>query len=92
MTAKHEPSPLSRESDESRLQRLVRWMTIGSWATLLIGLALSLVNIGHFSEQNVTLMIGIGFMVGSVHIYVIRTAIHLVHAQAPRPLGSEEQG
>jgi len=27
------------------------------------------------------LMVGVGFMVGSVHIYVIRTAIHLVHSR-----------
>jgi len=75
---------------ERSVQRLVRWMTAAAWATLLIGLALSLANLGHFSERNASLMIGIGFMVGSVHIYVIRTAIHLVHARAPHLFGNRE--
>ncbi|HZG57695.1 hypothetical protein [Paenibacillus sp.] len=69
---------------ERSVQRLVRWMTAAAWATLLVGLALSLANLHHFSESNTSFMIGIGFMVGSVHIYVIRTAIHLVHARAPQ--------
>jgi hypothetical protein len=72
------------------VQRLVQWMTAAAWTTLLIGLALSLMNLNHFSEQNAALMIGIGFMVGSVHIYVIRTAIHLVSAHAPSMLGDRE--
>ncbi len=75
---------------ERSVQKLVKWMTAASWATLLIGLALSLSNLGHFSEQNAALMVGIGFMVGSVHIYVIRTAIHLVHARAPHLFGNRD--
>lgn len=69
------------------VQRLVRWLTIAAWAALLIGIALSLAGIEPFSERNAALMIGIGFMVGSVHIYIIRTAMHLVHARSPQSAG-----
>ena len=80
----------NRSGSERSVQKLVKWMTAASWTTLLIGLALSLSNLGYFSEQNASLMVGIGFMVGSVHIYVIRTAIHLVHARAPHLFGNRE--
>lgn len=63
------------------VKRMVTWMTAGAWVSLSLGLLLSLLNIGHFSDQNYSLMIGMGFMVGSVFIYVIRTAIHLVHVR-----------
>jgi hypothetical protein len=80
----------NRSGSERSVQKLVKWMTAASWTTLLIGLALSLANLNHFSEQNASLMVGIGFMVGSVHIYVIRTAIHLVHARAPHLFGNRD--
>jgi len=89
MTIKHDREPSA--GGERSVQRLVRWMTIASWTTLLVGLGLSLMNLSHFSERNVSLMVGIGFMVGSVHIYVIRTAIHLVHAHAPNLFGNRER-
>ncbi|TBL71051.1 hypothetical protein [Paenibacillus thalictri] len=62
--------------------RLVTMMTAAAWVFLGIGLLISLLNIEHFSDRNTSLMVGIGFMVGSVHIYVIRTAIHLVLSRA----------
>lgn len=62
--------------------RLVTMMTVAAWVLLGIGFVLSLLNLHHFSDRNPSLMVGIGFMVGSVHIYVIRTAIHLVHSRA----------
>lgn len=71
---------------ERDVQSLVTIMTAAAWILLGIGLLLCLLNIGHFSDRNTSLMVGLGFMVGSVHIYVIRTAIHLVHF---RP-GTEE--
>jgi len=79
------------EASERSVQRLVRWMTAAAWTTLLFGLALTLGNMHHFSEQNASLMVGIGFMVGSVHIYVIRTAIHLVHARSPHSAGNDDR-
>ncbi|GAA4836375.1 hypothetical protein GCM10023310_12370 [Paenibacillus vulneris] len=63
------------------VQRLVNWMTAAAWGILGIGLVLCLFNLHHFSDRNTSLMVGVGFLVGSVHIYVIRTAIHLVHSR-----------
>ncbi|MCI3925104.1 hypothetical protein MO973_33335 [Paenibacillus sp. TRM 82003] len=83
MTTKN--NPLDTNAPRS-VQRLVRWLTAAAWTALVVGLGLSLSNLGHFSEQNVSLMVGIGFLVGSVHIYVIRTAIHLVHSHSPNLL------
>ncbi|NOV02980.1 hypothetical protein [Paenibacillus planticolens] len=73
---------VSNERSERDVVPLVKLMTIAAWALLGIGLLLSLLNINHFSDRNVFLMVGIGFMVGSVFVYVIRTAIHLVHSRS----------
>lgn len=62
--------------------RLVSIMTMMAWLALAVGVVLCLVNISNFNDQNWGLMIGIGFLVGSVHIYVIGTAIGLVHKRA----------
>lgn len=72
---------VSNERSERDVVPLVKLMTIAAWALLGIGLVLSLLSLDHFSDQNTTLMVGIGFMVGSVFVYVIRTAIHLVHSR-----------
>lgn len=71
----------SQDNDRS-VQRLVKILTGAAWAALMVGLLLSLFSMNHFSDQNTTLMVGMGFMVGSVFIYIIRTAIHLVDASA----------
>ncbi|MHA7967540.1 hypothetical protein ACX93W_25790 [Paenibacillus sp. CAU 1782] len=63
------------------VKRLVNFMTAMAWFILGIGVLLSLINLSHFSDQNIGLMVGIGFLIGSVHIYVIGTAIGLVHAR-----------
>ena len=66
---------------KSDVKRLVYVMTVIAWAVLSIGVLLCLINLSHFSDKNIGLMVGIGFLVGSVHIYVIGTAIGLVHAR-----------
>lgn len=66
---------------KSDVKRLVKAMTAIAWTVLAIGFLLCLVNLSHFSDKNVGLMVGIGFLIGSVHIYVIGTAIGLVHAR-----------
>ncbi|SCW74366.1 hypothetical protein SAMN04487970_103831 [Paenibacillus tianmuensis] len=68
--------------NERNVGRLVALMTATAWVLLGIGLLLSLLNLHDFNDRNTSLMVGFGFMVGSVHIYVIRTAIHLVHSRA----------
>jgi hypothetical protein len=69
------------QPSKSDVKRLVNAMTIIAWAILAIGVTLCLINLSHFSDKNVGLMVGIGFLIGSVHIYVIGTAIGLVHAR-----------
>ncbi|WP_090572540.1 hypothetical protein [Paenibacillus sp. OV219] len=54
-------------------------MKIAAWLSLIIGVVLCLVNYDDFSDNNRSLMAGIGFLVGSVFIYTIGTAINLVH-------------
>ncbi|MCR2807757.1 hypothetical protein [Paenibacillus soyae] len=66
---------------KSDVKRLVNVMTAIAWGVLAIGVVLCLVNLSHFSDKNIGLMVGIGFLIGSVHIYVIGTAIGLVHAR-----------
>ncbi|KZE79142.1 hypothetical protein [Paenibacillus elgii] len=68
--------------NERNVGRLVALMTATAWVLLGIGLLFSLFNLHDFSDRNTSLMVGVGFMVGSVHIYVIRTAIHLVDSRA----------
>ncbi|WP_141503591.1 hypothetical protein [Paenibacillus luteus] len=76
---------------KSDVKRLVKAMTAIAWVVLAIGVLLSLVNLSHFSDQNVGLMVGIGFLIGSVHIYVIGTAIGLVHARRVQDQLSNDQ-
>ncbi|MBH5319843.1 hypothetical protein I6N90_18750 [Paenibacillus sp. GSMTC-2017] len=66
---------------KSDVKRLVNVMTIIAWGVLSVGVLLCLINLSHFSDENIGLMVGIGFLIGSVHIYVIGTAIGLVHAR-----------
>lgn len=73
--------PASSSKDGRSAERLVRWLTIAAWVALTAGLLLSVTSITPFNDQNLQLMVGIGCMVGSVHVYAIRTFIHLVHAR-----------
>lgn len=66
---------------KSDVKRLVNVMTVIAWGVLAIGVLLCLINLSHFSDKNIGLMVGIGFLIGSVHIYVIGTAIGLVHSR-----------
>lgn len=66
---------------KSDVKRLVNVMTVIAWGVLAIGFLLCLINLSHFSDKNIGLMVGIGFLIGSVHIYVIGTAIGLVHSR-----------
>ncbi|MEK4248813.1 hypothetical protein [Paenibacillus sp. FSL W7-1287] len=69
-------------TEQPDASKLVKIMTIIAWLVLGIGVVLCLANITEFNDRNWGLMIGIGFLVGSVHIYVIGTAIALVHKRA----------
>jgi len=71
-----------RETIRPDATKLVKIMTAISWLVLGIGVVLCLANITEFNDRNWGLMIGIGFLVGSVFIYTIGTAIGLVHKRA----------
>ncbi|MVP00245.1 hypothetical protein [Paenibacillus lutrae] len=76
---------------EKEVRRLFNFMNIMAWSALVIGVVLSLWNVTHFSDKNLTLMVGIGFLVGSVFIYTIGTAIHLVHKRKYEQQENEER-
>lgn len=72
----------NHDSESQSSKKLVKIMTIIAWTVLSIGVILCLANITDFNDRNWGLMIGIGFLVGSVFIYTIGTAIALVHSRA----------
>lgn len=63
---------------KNAVDRLFQFMNIMAWACLIIGVVTSLWKITHFSDTNLTLMVGIGFLIGSVFIYTSGAALHLV--------------
>lgn len=65
--------------------RVAKMTTAVAWAFLGIGFLLCLLNMNEFNDHNTGLMVGIGFLVGSVHVYVIGTAIRLVHSRGAKP-------
>ncbi|MNI12405.1 hypothetical protein D3C73_655840 [compost metagenome] len=79
MTSK--TASLSQTSPEAKVRRLVNLMTVVAWVVLGIGVLLCLFNLNQFNDQNRALMVGIGFLVGSVFIFVIGTAIGMVSAR-----------
>lgn len=58
---------------------LASFMTIAAWVSLAIGLVTCLFEVSDFSDRNLGLMVGVGFLVGSVQIYMIGAAIRLFH-------------
>lgn len=81
MTTRTLSASVAREETRN-FSGLVKTMTFMAWLALIVGVVLCAINITEFNDENMTLMVGIGFLVGSVHIYVIKTAIHLVNNQA----------
>lgn len=67
----------SRDEREGKSVFLV--MQIAAWVGLCVGVVLCLLRLGDFSDNNLYLMAGIGFLVGSVFVYIIGTAMNLVH-------------
>ncbi|MGG4145071.1 hypothetical protein ABEW34_18325 [Paenibacillus algorifonticola] len=80
-----------KSATAASVKRLVTSMTIIAWTVLSVGVVLCLINLSHFSDKNVWLMVGLGFMVGSVFIYTIGTAIGLVHARRAQQADEEQK-
>jgi|GEM_PF-1505776 len=51
--------------------KMRKMMTIIAWFCLITGVVLSLLTISNYSDQNHILMIGVGFLIASVFIYII---------------------
>ncbi|MGU3473381.1 hypothetical protein ACLBWT_19805 [Paenibacillus sp. D51F] len=66
------------EQSKTAVDRLFQFMNIMAWTCLMIGVVACLWDITHFSDTNMTLMVGIGFLIGSVFIYTSGAALHLV--------------
>ncbi|MFC4778972.1 hypothetical protein ACFO9Q_19435 [Paenibacillus sp. GCM10023252] len=81
MTTKTATVSSVKESEPGNIRKLVAATTVIAWAALAIGLILCLMNLGEFNDRNTGLMVGLGFLVGSVHIYVIGTAMGLVQTR-----------
>ncbi|WP_219836928.1 hypothetical protein [Paenibacillus sp. R14(2021)] len=69
----------AEQKTEREGNSLFRTMKIAAWVALIVGGILCVSNYSDFSDNNRLLMAGIGFLVGSVFIYMIGTAINLVH-------------
>ncbi|WP_223298903.1 hypothetical protein [Paenibacillus darwinianus] len=78
MTMTIKTASTSGQQHEREGKRLFSFMNILAWIALGIGVVMSVANMGFFSDDNLPLMLGIGFMVGSVFIYTIGTAINMV--------------
>jgi len=72
---------LMEQSEAMKTKRLFSLMNIMAWVCLAVGVVMCMWNLSHFSDKNLTLMLGIGFMVGSVFIYTIGTAINMVETR-----------
>jgi hypothetical protein len=92
MTTKTATVSNVKSATAASVKRLVTLMTVFAWTALTVGVLLCLINISHFSDKNTTLMVGIGCLVGSVFIYVIGTAIGLVHARLHQTMEEEQSG
>ncbi len=79
MSVKITETPQREQSGAGDVGRLFSFMHVIAWMALVAGAVMSLWSVGDFSDTNLTLMMGIGLMVGSVFIYTIGTAIQLVH-------------
>lgn len=67
------------ELDKHDVERLFKFMNYAAWICLVTGVVLCLWRLSHFSDDNLSLMVGIGFLIGSVFIYTTGASIYLVH-------------
>jgi hypothetical protein len=77
------PIALNRK-DVNESKRLFSMMNIIAWFVLGAGVLLCLLNLSDFTDRNLGLMVGIGFLIASVQIYVIGTAVHLLQSDSNR--------
>ncbi|MDO7907884.1 hypothetical protein Q5741_15840 [Paenibacillus sp. JX-17] len=64
------PSRNDNRKDKN-MRGMVSVFTIISVIAAVVGIIMVLVNLNHFSDRNLGLMLGIGFIVGSIFVYSI---------------------
>lgn len=55
-----------------------------SFILTAIGLVFCFWNVSDFSDQNLSLMVGIGFIIGAIQIAMIGIAVELFNGKTPR--------
>lgn len=67
------------KENDARLAQMVFMMTVMAWAALITGVVICLFNLHALTNSNTGIMVGIGFLVGSVYIYFIGKAMGLLN-------------
>ncbi|GIP45243.1 hypothetical protein J45TS6_37020 [Paenibacillus sp. J45TS6] len=67
------------KENDARLTQMVFMMTVMAWVALITGVVICLFNLHALTNSNTGIMVGIGFLVGSVYIYFIGKAMGLLN-------------
>lgn len=67
------------KENDARLAQMVFMMTAMAWVALITGVVICLFNLHALTNSNTGIMVGIGFLVGSVYIYFIGKAMGLLN-------------
>ncbi|MDP4098033.1 hypothetical protein OIN60_14835 [Paenibacillus sp. P96] len=86
----YKTQPINKvETKDKRMKQSVSVMTSFFWVALIIGLVTIIVNLSFFSDRNLGLMIGIGFVVGSIFIYFLGKYMGAVRKREEQEEGSD---
>ena len=66
------------KENDLRATKMVFMMTVMAWVALITGVVICLFNLHALTNSNTGIMVGIGFLVGSVYIYFIGKAMGLL--------------
>lgn len=66
------------KENDARATKMVFMMTVMAWVALITGVVICLFNLHALTNSNTGIMVGIGFLVGSVYIYFIGKAMGLL--------------
>lgn len=66
------------KENDARAVKMVFMMTVMAWIALITGVIICLFNLHALRHSNTGIMVGIGFLVGSVYIYFIGKAMGLL--------------
>lgn len=66
------------DPNDKGMRRSVSILSIFGWIALAIGIVTILFNLSDFSDRNLGLMVGIGFVVGSIFIFIIGKSLGIL--------------